>query len=114
VLHRQIQQLVVRGALAKGYTTKVEHTLSTGAIVDVHLEKGAALRIAVEIAIVSTPEREIAHIRNCLAAGYDHVYAIFADDQLLGRTVTDMQHAFSEEEQRAVRLLPLRQLAHVG
>jgi hypothetical protein len=114
VLHRHIQHMVVHGARAKGYSATVEHKLETGAIVDVQLEKGAALRIAVEIAIVSTPEREIAHIRNCVASGYDQVYVIFADERLLARTATDMQREFSKEEQGAVRLLPLRQLGHVG
>jgi hypothetical protein len=57
-VHRSIQERVVQGALAKGYSATVEYQLASGGIVDVHLEKGAALRIGVEIAIVSTVERK--------------------------------------------------------
>jgi DNA-binding Lrp family transcriptional regulator len=67
-IHRHVQRMVVNGALAKGYGAVVEHAVGTG-IVDVHLQKGAAVQIAVEIAVISTPEREINHIRNCLSVG---------------------------------------------
>jgi hypothetical protein len=53
VIHRQLQQLVAEGASAKGYSAQTEKVLDNGTIVDVHLEKGAALQIAVEIAIAS-------------------------------------------------------------
>jgi hypothetical protein len=112
ILHRHVQQVVAKGARAKGYIAKVEYALSSGAIVDVHLENREQ-RIAVEIAIASTPEREISHIRNCLAASYAHVYTIFADEHLLGRTAMVMQNAFSAEELGKIRLLPLQQLAQV-
>jgi hypothetical protein len=112
ILHRHVQQVVQAGASKKGYGAKGEYALPTGGIVDVHLENGQE-KIAVEIAIASTPEREISHMRNCLAVGYDKVYTIFADEHLLGRTAMLMQNAFSEEELRKIRLLPLRQLAQV-
>jgi hypothetical protein len=81
--------------------------------VDVHLEKGQET-IAVEIAIASRPELEIGHIRHCLSFGYDQVYGIFTDETLLARTATAMQEAFSQEEAGKVRLLPIRQLSHLG
>jgi hypothetical protein len=81
--------------------------------VDVHLEKGN-YRVAVEIAIASKPDREIAHIRNHLASGYNQIYGIFADDQLLSRTQRLLQETFSREEAGKVRLLPLRQLSLLG
>jgi hypothetical protein len=112
ILHRHVQQVVAKGATAKGYIARVEQQLSTGAIVDVYLENGEQ-RIAVEIAIASLPEREISHMRNCLAYGYDQVYIIFADEHLLGRTAMAMQSAFSGEELGKIRLLPLQQLAQV-
>jgi hypothetical protein len=71
------------------------------------------MRIAVEIAIASLPEREISHMKNCLAAGYDQVYTIFADEHLLGRTATAAQTAFTAEELGKIRLVPLRHLAQV-
>jgi hypothetical protein len=112
ILHRHVQQVVAKGASAKGYIAKIEHPISTEAIVDVHLERGER-RIAVEIAIASLPEREINHIRNCLAYSYDQVYTIFADEHLLGRTATAAQRAFSGEELGKIRLSPLRHLAQV-
>jgi hypothetical protein len=90
----------------------VEYALPTGGIVDVHVEKGQEI-IAIEIAVASTPEREISHMKNCLACGYGQLYTIFADEHLLGRTAMAMQHAFCEEELRKIRLLPLRQVAQV-
>jgi hypothetical protein len=53
--------------------------------VDVHLENGE-VRIAVDIAAMSKPHREIAYIRHCLDAGYDRVYDVFVDQRLLERT----------------------------
>jgi hypothetical protein len=113
MIHRHVQQVVAKGAIAKGYIAKVEYTLSTGAIVDVHLENGKQ-RIGVEVAVNSMPEREIAHIKHLLSVGYDQVYGLFADDLLRERTAMAMQNAFSEEELGKIRLLPLRQLAQVG
>jgi hypothetical protein len=113
VLHRHLQHDIADRATGKGYTVTCEKVLDTGAIVDVHLEKGQT-KIAVEIAVLSTPDREIGHIRNCLTAGYDQVYGIFADDELLARTATTLRETFSVQETERVRLMSLRQLPHVG
>jgi hypothetical protein len=113
VTHRHVQHLVADVATAKGYTATCEKALGNGGIVDVHLEKGAQ-RIAVEIAIASTPERESTHIRNCLEAGYDHVYALFAGEDLLERIEKVLQDTYSQDVVRKVRLLPLSKLSHVG
>jgi DNA-binding Lrp family transcriptional regulator len=113
VIHRALQHVVMEGALAKGYRTKVEHALEDGAIVDVQLEKGRK-RIAVEIAVVSRPEREMSHIKHCLAAGYDQVFVLLADENLLARTQQVIGETFSGEDAGRVRLLPLGQLTQVG
>jgi hypothetical protein len=113
MIHRTVQRMVQEGAIAKGYNVRLEHILQTGGIVDAHLEKKGEL-IAVEIAIVSTPEREISHIKNCLHCGYDQVFGIFADETLLGRTETALTQTFTPDEQGKVRLLPLSKLAHFG
>jgi hypothetical protein len=113
VLHRHVQQMVTEGATAKGYRVACEKVLETGAIVDVHLER-PGVNIAVEIAVFSTPEREIAHIRNCLAVGYNQVFVIFADENLLAHTVRIIQETFSGQEAEKVQLLPLSQLPHIG
>jgi hypothetical protein len=113
VIHRHVQQMVRDGAIAKGYSATCEKALGTGGIVDVHLEKGTQ-RMAVEIAITSTVERESTHIRNCLAAGYDYVYALFADEELEERVEKELQDTCSEDAVRKVRLLPLNRLSQVG
>jgi hypothetical protein len=113
MLHRHIQHVIRDGATAKGYTAKLEKVLENGAIVDVHLENGQK-KIAVEIAVLSTPEREIRHIRNCLSIVYDQVFTIFADGELLAHTATAIKTSFSGQEAEKVRLLPLSQLPHVG
>ena len=111
-VHRFIQQVVADGARAKGYSVQCEHILPTGGIVDVHLEKGQE-RIAVEIAIASAPEREMSHMRECLQAGYDRVFAVFADENLLRKTQEALPQMFSAEELGKVRLLPVSKLAHL-
>jgi hypothetical protein len=85
------------GAEANGFTAKSEYDIGNGGIVDVHLEKGD-IRIAVEIAVASRPSREIAHIKNCLAAGYDRVFDVFADDKMRQKTQEALRAGFSEAE----------------
>jgi hypothetical protein len=113
MLHRQLQQLIAEGAMAKGYSAHKEKVLVSGTIVDVHLEKGQET-IAVEIAIASRPELELAHFRNCLIAGYDLIYAIFADDELMVRTETAIGEAFSAGVVGRVRLLPVSKIGSLG
>ena len=67
-------------------------------------------RIAVEVAVVSRPERETEHIKKCLDAGYDRVFDIFADEGLMARTQQAMVGLFSDKEMARVRLLPLKKL----
>ena len=110
VIHRQIQQMVAAGARAKGYTAKLEQVIGNGAIVDVHLEKGQE-KLGVEIAVLSTPQRELAHIRECLHAGYATVYTLFCDESLLRKTAMLLGETFSQEENGRVRLLPVGMLA---
>ena len=84
-IHRHIQHLIEEGATANGFTAQCEYDLGNGGnggIVDVHLEK-ANYRIAVEIAIASRPQRELAHIQNALAVGYDRLVDVFADQRTL-------------------------------
>jgi hypothetical protein len=113
VIHRSLQHTVMEGAIAKGYSAYCEKDLGNGGIVDVHLEKGT-VRIAVEIAIASRPELELSHIKHCLSFGYDQVFGLFADENLLERAAQLLGERFSEQEAGKVRLLPLRKLSHVG
>jgi hypothetical protein len=113
VVHRQLQQLIASGATAKGYTAHCEKELATGGIVDVHLEKQGAV-IAVEIAVMSHPSRELAHIRQCLEAGYNNVFTVFADPQLLERTSEALGVVFSDAERSRIQLIPVSKHAAVG
>jgi hypothetical protein len=113
VIHRHIQHLVEEGASAKGFIATCEYDLGNGGIVDVHLENGE-VRIAVEIAAMSKPQCEIAHIRHCLAAGYDKVFDVFVDQRLLERTQEALAGEFTDEERARVQLLHLSKLSGVG
>jgi hypothetical protein len=114
MLHRAIQHAVQAGAIAKGYSTNVEYPLRSGAIVDVHLEKGGGEKIAVEIAVMSHPSREMAHFRQCLSAGYDKVFGLFVDEHLRARTQDAIGKEFSVDDAAKVRLLPLSHLSQLG
>jgi hypothetical protein len=112
VIHRHIQHLVQEGASVKGFIAKCEYDLGNGRIVDVHLENGE-VRIAVEIAAMSKPQREIAHIRHCLAVGYDKVFDVFVDQRLLERAQEALEGQFSDEERARIQLLHLSKLSRV-
>jgi hypothetical protein len=100
------------GAVANRFTAKSEYDISNGGIVDVHLEKGK-IRIAVEIAVASRPSREIAHIKHCLAAGYDRVFDVFANDKIRQKTQESVTGGFSEAERAKVQLIHLSKLSHL-
>jgi hypothetical protein len=58
----------------------------------------------VEIAVASKSERELAHIRYCLEAGYNRVITVFIDEGLLERTREAMGGVFLVGEVSRVRL----------
>jgi hypothetical protein len=103
----------MEGAIAKGYSAYCEKDLGNGGIVDVHMEKGGE-NIAIEIAVISKPSREVAHIRQCLLAGYNKVCTVFVDPRLLERTEETVGMALTDEERAKIRLIPLSKLSSVG
>jgi hypothetical protein len=109
-IHRHVQQMVLGGAKAKGYSGEVERTLGNGGVADVYLERDGQ-RIAIEVAVVSKPEREIEHIKRCLEAGCDRVFVVFADERLMARTQEAMVGLFSDKESSKVRLIVLTKLS---
>jgi hypothetical protein len=111
-IHRHIQQLIEMGAAANGFIAKCEYDLGNGGIVDVHLEKGD-YRVAVEIAVASRPSREIAHIKNALAVGYDRVFDVFVEEKMQQKTQEALEGGFSEAERAKVQLLHLSQLSEL-
>jgi hypothetical protein len=100
------------GAAANRFTAKCEYDIGNGGIVDVHLERGD-IRIAVEIAVASRPSREIAHIKNCLAVGYDRVFDVFADDKMRQKTQDALMGGFSEAEREKVQFIHLSKLSEL-
>jgi hypothetical protein len=110
VIHRQLQQMIAAGTIAKGYTAHCEKPLRTGAIVDVHLEREGQ-KVGVEIAVMSHPRRELAHIQQILDAGYDKVVTVFLDSQLLERTREAGGVVFSAAQLSRIQLIPISRLA---
>ncbi len=104
--------MIVEGAKAKGYAAVLEKDLGNGGICDVHLQKDGQ-RIAVEIAVVSKPERELAHITHCLEGGYGKVFSIFADERLLAKTQGLLNDSFSEAQRAKIQLLSVKELRQV-
>jgi hypothetical protein len=111
-IHRHIQHLIEEGATANGFIAKCEYDLGNGGIVDVHLEKGN-YRIAVEIAVASRPQRELAHIKNALAVGYDRVFDVFVDQTLLERTQEALEGGISAGDREKIQLLHLSKLSEL-
>jgi hypothetical protein len=111
-IHRHIQHLIEEGAATKGFIAQCEYDLGNGGIVDVHLEN-EEVRIAVEIAVASKPQREIAHIGHCLEVGYDKVFDVFVDERLLASSQEALDGQFSDEERGRIQLVPLSKLSGV-
>lgn len=75
-VHRHFQEIVARHAQSLGYESKTEHRLNNGGSVDVHLSK-QRIRVAVEIAVHSKPQRKCSNIRKCLDADYTGFWRYF-------------------------------------
>jgi len=108
-IHRHIQKLIKEEAISKGYKAKCEKELSNEGIVDVHIEKGKE-RIAIEVSITSTSDREIANISKCLDGGYDRIFCLFLDEKTMERTKGKIGEFFSGDGLSKVSLLPLKKL----
>lgn len=108
-IHVHVQQMIEDNARSKGYEAQREKTLANGGRVDVHLEKDGH-RVAVEVAVVSKPEREISHITNCLEADYDRIITVFVDERLLAKTQQQLAESLSAEQLTRVTLLSVKQL----
>jgi hypothetical protein len=106
--HVGIQEMVETYGLAKGFQvmSATEKLLDNGHWVDVHLENQHE-KVAVEVAVKSKPQRELAHIRNCLDAGYNRIFCLFVDEHMLTRTRDLLPTTFTGDELRKVMLLPV-------
>lgn len=111
-LHTQLQRFVIAEAEAKGYTTHREYDLGTGGIADVYLVRDD-LRLVVEIAVRSTVERELTHIRQALAAGCDLVITLVVMPRLLDQLSAVIGEHLTPDERAKVRLVPVERLGTV-
>ena len=110
-IHRHVQRLVAAEGTAKGYTTEVEHALPSGDAVDVHLAKDGATT-AVEIWVGSRLSRELEHVANCLAAGYDQIVCLVFADDARDELAQALPERFGGEAAR-VTALPLHRLGNL-
>lgn len=102
--HKYLQELVKRLAEARGFRSTVERSVLDGmGSVDVALER-AALRIACEICVTSTEQYELQNAHKCLAAGFDRVVIIAADQRAMNR-LKELEREF-EKDERVLVLLP--------
>src|SRR5207249_3935344 len=96
--HKYLQQLIKRWAESKGYRATIEKQILDGlGSVDVALEKDN-LAIACEIAVSSTPEKELGNVQKCLAAGFDHVVSVSSDNKTLRKAKELVSAKLSEQE----------------
>jgi len=89
--HKYLQDIVHRWAEANGWRAIREEEILDGlGRVDVALRKGER-SVACEIGMSSTPEHELENIQKCLAGGFDVVFLISTERQLLAkvRALTD-------------------------
>ncbi|MBI4295203.1 MAG: type IV secretion system DNA-binding domain-containing protein [Chloroflexi bacterium] len=102
-VHRYFMEVIARWGRDKGYQADTEHHLDGGAWVDVHLERDGKT-IAVEVAITSTPERELNGAETRLAAGYSRVVVFFLDDDVFESCRGLLEKRFPEQERTKVTL----------
>ncbi|HVA92820.1 MAG TPA: hypothetical protein VNL71_23610, partial [Chloroflexota bacterium] len=107
-LHRHVQQLVAAEGMAKGYTAEVEHDLPSGDAVDVHLAKDGTTT-AVEIWVGSRLSRELEHVANCLAVGYDQIVCLVVGERMQAELTAAIPERFPAQADR-VTVLPLTQV----
>ena len=110
-LHRHVQQLVAAEGTSKGYRAEVEFALPSGDAVDVHLSQGAELT-AVEIWVGSRLVRELEHVENCLAAGYDHIICLVFAETMEADLRRALPQRFPDRADR-VRVMPLKQVGNL-
>ena len=110
-LHRHVQQLVAAEAMTKGYRAEVEYALPSGDAVDVHLCQGAELT-AVEIWVGSRLSRELEHVDNCLAAGYDHIICLVFAEAMEAELRRVIPERFPDQVDH-IRVVPLKQVGRL-
>lgn len=80
--HRYLQALIKELGEQQGFRATIEAPVSGGQI-DVLLERGG-IRIAFEVSVTTPSEQELANIRKCLDAGFDHLALVLIKSAAVG------------------------------
>lgn len=111
--HKYLQELVRSWGQERGFLATVERAVLEGAgSVDVALER-EGYRLAVEIAMTTTPLHEAGNVRKCLEAGFDEVAVVSLKRQALSRVEAALRELAEEERSRIFLLSPEELLTHI-
>ena len=111
--HKYLQELVRSWGQERGFLATVEKAVLEGAgSVDVALER-QGYRLAVEIAMTTSPEHETANVRKCLDAGFDEVAVVSLKRRALSRVEEALRELAEEERSRVFLLSPEELLTHI-
>ena len=84
-------------------------------IVDVVLEKPACTPVACEICVTISPEHEVENAAKCLAAGFENVFLVAPDQDVLNRVRTRAASFLNGKQMKKVRfVLPEQVFAAVS
>jgi excisionase family DNA binding protein len=101
--HKYLQDLIKRWAEGRGYTVTLEKQVLDGlGIVDLVLEKRGCVPVACEICVTTSPDHELQNAEKCLAAGFEKVFLVAPDKEVLQRV-----------RSRAASVLPPNQMKKV-
>lgn len=104
-IHRKIQLKLKRSGEEFGYKSTIEkQVLEGGGHVDVALERNGD-RLACEVSVSSTPDRELANIRKCRKAGFDDVLLFAPDADALNTLQDGIEPVLSDDERESVTFL---------
>lgn len=114
--HKYLQDLIRRWAESRGYQVTLEKPVLDGlGIVDVVLEKRGRSPVACEISVTTSPEHELANAQKCLAAGFEHVFLIAPDQEVLNRVRTRAASILNGSQMKKVQfVLPEKVFAAVS
>lgn len=96
--HRYLQALIKRMAENKGFRVTIEKQVLGGVgRVDVALENDSS-KIACEISVTNETDYEVQNIQKCLAAGFNQVLLISADERHLAKIKQRASESLSPDE----------------
>lgn len=100
--HKLLQRLVREWGEARGFRASLEEPVLNGAgRVDVALVRGD-VRLAVEVAVTSTPEEMAASLVKAFTAGFSHAVVVFADVERRDRCSADVMARLDARERPRV------------